>query len=101
MSNKAVSDTDTDTVTEIDEPSMFKVVFLNDDYTPMDFVTKMLRSIFKKSADEARLLTAIIHDEGKAVAGIYTFEIAETKAIDTMTIARKEGFPLRVLLEKE
>ena len=91
----------TSTQTTIDEPSMYNVYLLNDDYTPMDFVTEILITIFRKTKEQAEAIMLKIHDEGKGVAGSYVFEIAEQKAIETTAKARSQGHPLNCTVEKE
>ena len=82
-------------------PPKYKVVFLNDNSTPIDFVIGVLTDVYRHSLETAKQLTLTIHNEGAGVAGIYTFEIAEQKANETVTLARASGFPLRVTLEEE
>ena len=86
---------------QILEPGMFKVVFLNDDQTPMDVVIECLIGIYKHTDETARDLTVKIHEEGSAIVGVFTFEIAEPKGIETTQLARSNGFPLQVKVEKE
>lgn len=83
------------------EPSMYKVVFFNDDHTPMEFVISLLIELFKHSDDTARDLTILIHNEGSAVVGTYTYEIAEQKGIEATKISRNNGFPLTIKINKE
>ncbi len=83
------------------EPKKWKVIFLNDDHTPMDFVVSVLTQVFKHSEDSARDITLQIHQQGSAVAGTYTFEIAEAKAVESTNLARANGFPLQIKLEEE
>jgi ATP-dependent Clp protease adaptor protein ClpS len=83
------------------EPSKYKVVFLNDDKTPMEWVIGLLVQIFKHTDQTARDLTLTIHNEGSAVVGIYTYEIAEQKAVEATNISREQGFPLQIRLDKE
>jgi ATP-dependent Clp protease adaptor protein ClpS len=83
------------------EPSRFKVVFLNDDHTPMEFVVMLLVKLFKHSEETAHALTMKIHEEGSGVVGVYSYEIAEEKAIETISVCRDNGFPLRIKLEEE
>ena len=85
----------------IEEPHQFKVVFHNDDFTTMEFVTEVLRSVFNKPADEAVVLMMKVHREGQAIVGVYSYDVAMTKASMAMSMARKEGFPLRVTCEPE
>jgi ATP-dependent Clp protease adaptor protein ClpS len=83
------------------EPPKFKVVVFNDDYTPMEFVVAMFMSIFRKSETEAVDLTMKIHNQGQAVAGVYTSEIADQKASDATELARANSHPLVIKVEKE
>jgi len=83
------------------EPNRFRVVLLNDDKTPMDFVIDLLVSIFRHSSDTAKNLTMEIHDEGSAIVGVYGFELAEQKSIEATTLSRQHGFPLQIRLEEE
>jgi len=85
----------------ISEPKKYKVLFLNDDKTPIEFVIEILISIFKHSEETARDLTLKIHDEGSAVVGIYSYEIAEQKGIEATHLARNAGFPLQVKIDPE
>lgn len=84
-----------------DGPRFFKVIMHNDDYTTMDFVIEMLESIFHKKSAEATSLMLQIHRRGKALCGLYPFEIAETKVDKVHKQARAAGFPLRCSLESE
>lgn len=86
---------------KVQEPVRWKVLFLNDDQTPMEFVIELLVQIFKHSQDTARDLTIKIHTEGSAVVGVYSFEIAEVKAVESTNLARSNGFPLQIKLEEE
>ena len=86
---------------EISEPIKYKVIMLNDDTTPIDWVIEILKTIFKHSSETAEKITLTIHSEGSGVAGIYTYEIAEQKSIEAVNSSRDKGFPLLVKLEKE
>jgi ATP-dependent Clp protease adaptor protein ClpS len=86
---------------KIKEPRLYKVIFLNDDKTPMDFVVSLLVELFKHTRDTAEALTMKIHDEGSGVVGLYIYEIAEQKAIEATTLCRDNGFPLRIKIEEE
>jgi ATP-dependent Clp protease adaptor protein ClpS len=90
---------DTALLDDIDEPPLYSVVMFNDDYTTMDFVTDVLMTIFDKSAEEAERLMKKIHKTGKAVAGVYAYDVAATKAAQAKTAARASGYPLRCELE--
>ncbi len=85
---------------KIKEPSLYKVFLINDDYTPMDFVTDILTGVFKKSQDEATQLMLDIHNKGKAVAGIFPFSIAETKVNQVTEKARSQDHPLECIMER-
>ena len=83
------------------EPKRWKVVLLNDDTTPMDFVVGILTEIFKHSQETAKNVTMEIHNTGSGVAGVYSFEIAEVKAVEATQLARANGFPLQIKMEEE
>jgi ATP-dependent Clp protease adaptor protein ClpS len=100
MSDAEVVNKET-TKSRIKEPKKFKVVILNDDFTPMDFVIAVLVTIFKHPEADAHRLTLQIHNEGAAVAGIYSHEIAEQKGLETTNIARDNGHPLQIKIEAE
>ncbi len=82
-------------------PSLYRVLLLNDDYTPMDFVIHILESIFHKPAVEATQIMLHVHRKGSGLAGVYTREIAETKVYAVLEQARKNKFPLQCIMEKE
>lgn len=82
--------------TKIKEPKKYKVVMYNDDFTPMDFVVDILIHIFHKSNEEAVNLMMSIHKGTKAVVGTYSYDIAKTKAEQSMSLAREAGYPFRV-----
>ena len=85
----------------ISEPGKFKVVLLNDDKTPMEWVIDILMTIFKHTETTAKDITLSIHNEGSGVAGLYTYEIAEQKAVEATTASRERGFPLQLRVDKE
>ena len=85
----------------IEEPRQYKVIFHNDDFTTMEFVTDVLRRGFNKPADEAVALMMRVHQEGQAVVGIYSYDVAMTKASQATAMARNEGFPLKITCEPE
>ena len=88
-------------VVSVRPPKLWKVIVLNDDQTPMEFVMEILTGIFKHNESTAKALTLEIHNTGSAVAGVYTHEIAETKGIESTHLARNNGFPLQITLEQE
>jgi ATP-dependent Clp protease adaptor protein ClpS len=85
----------------IKRPSMYKVIFNNDDATPADFVKELLKLIFHHNDERAENITMEIHEQGKGIAGIYTYEIAEQKHNEATHIARSNGHPLNINLESE
>ena len=87
--------------TLIKEPRQYKVLFHNDDFTTMDFVTEVLQTVFGKSVEEAVSLMMRVHREGHAVVGIYSYDVAMTKASLATAMARQEGFPLHITCEPE
>ena len=91
----------TETKTKTKKPSMYKVLLLNDDYTPMEFVVHILERIFHKSHEEATQIMLHVHQKGIGVCGVYTYEIAETKVNQVMDLARQNQHPLQCTLEKE
>ena len=103
MSNKYESDGDVATKKEkkTKKPKRYKVLFLNDDYTTMDFVVYLLETVFNKSPAEAAAVMLHVHKRGAGIAGVYTREIAETKVETSMNLAREEGHPLIVTMEAE
>jgi ATP-dependent Clp protease adaptor protein ClpS len=83
------------------KPSLYKVLMLNDDYTPMEFVVHVLQRFFGKSHDEATQIMLHVHQRGVGICGVYTYEIAETKVTQVVDYARKHQHPLQCTLEKE
>lgn len=94
-------DSDVQTIQKValKEPELFDVIVMNDDKTPMDFVTEMLIQIFNKSVNDAQQLMLTIHHKGAAVAGTYVFEIAEQKAMEATAAAQEAGFPLVIKID--
>lgn len=82
------------------KPSMYRVLLLNDDYTPMEFVVLVLERYFNKDQQEATQIMLHVHQKGIGVCGIYPFEIAETKVMQVMDLARKNQHPLQCTMEK-
>lgn len=89
------------TQSKVKRPSLYKVILLNDDYTPMDFVIYILERFFNKSVDEAIQIMLQVHNNGSAICGIYTFEVAEAKSVSVMDYAQSNGHPLECIIEKE
>lgn len=86
---------------EIEEPKMYKVILLNDDYTTMEFVIEVLMKVFKKSLSEASTIMLNIHNNGKEVCGVYTYEIAITKSTQVRDMARSNNFPLKAIIQED
>lgn len=86
--------------TEKKEPILYKVVLLNDDYTTMEFVVQVLTSVFQRSPAEAYQIMMHVHVNGRGIAGVYPWELAETKADTVVSLAREAGFPLQAVTEE-
>ena len=97
-----MAETQSDTITrdEITYPNRYNVVFINDDFTPMDFVVQLLVEVFNKTLEEAKDVTLQIHEKGKGIAGSYNYELAEQKKAEAVAISRNNGHPLTILVEK-
>jgi ATP-dependent Clp protease adaptor protein ClpS len=89
------------TRTKTKKPSMYKVLMLNDDYTPMEFVVHVLERFFSKSREEATQIMLHVHRRGVGICGVFTYEVAETKVTQVTEFARRNQHPLRCTLEKE
>ena len=83
------------------KPSMYKVLLLNDDYTPMEFVVHVLERFFNKNREEATQIMLHVHRRGVGICGVYTYEVAETKVTQVIDFARRNEHPLQCTLEKE
>lgn len=83
------------------KPSMYKVLMLNDDYTPMEFVVHVLERFFGKSREEATTIMLHVHRRGVGICGVFTYEVAETKVTQVMDFARRHQHPLQCIMEKE
>ena len=91
----------TRTETKTKKPSLYKVLLLNDDYTPMEFVILVLERFFGKDRDAATRIMLHVHQKGVGVCGVYTFEVAETKVTQVMEFSRSHQHPLQCTMEKE
>lgn len=83
------------------KPSLYRVLLLNDDYTPMEFVVFVLEQFFNKSRDEATEIMLHVHQHGVGLCGVFTFEVAETKVAQVLDIARRAEYPLQCTMEKD
>ena len=90
----------TKTRTKTKKPVPYKVLMLNDDYTPMEFVVHVLQTVFKMSLEDATRVMLHVHQKGVGVCGIFTYEVAETKVTQATDYARKNQHPLQCTLEK-
>jgi ATP-dependent Clp protease adaptor protein ClpS len=87
--------------TKTKKPAMYKVLMLNDDYTPMEFVIHVLEKFFQKNRDEATRIMLHVHQRGVGICGVFTYEVAETKVTQVMDFARRHQHPLQCTLEKD
>jgi len=101
MTTEVIIEKTTTTDRDIKEPSKCKVLILNDDFTPAEFVVVMLMNVFKHDDKSAMDLTITVHNTGSAVAGVYPYEIAEQKMKDGVDMARENGFPLQLKIQEE
>jgi ATP-dependent Clp protease adaptor protein ClpS len=83
------------------KPPLYKCILLNDDYTPMEFVVEILKSVFHKSQADATRIMLHVHQNGMGIAGVFPYEIAETKVRTVEELAKENQFPLKCVMEKE
>lgn len=100
MSDKK-SSPDFFTDTEIAEPALYRVLILNDDYSPMDFVVYVLKTFFGHDEKSAKKIMLDVHHQGAGTAGVYSFEIAETKAAQVNAFSKQNKYPLKCTIEEE
>jgi ATP-dependent Clp protease adaptor protein ClpS len=91
----------TRTAPKTKKPSLYKVLLLNDDYTPMEFVVHVLERFFNKGREEATRIMLHVHQKGVGICGVYTYEVAETKVTQVLDFARQHQHPLQCTMEKE
>ena len=91
----------TSTKPKLQKPSMYRVLLLNDDYTPMEFVVYVLEQIFNKSREDATQIMLHVHQNGVGVCGVFTYEVAETKVAQVVDSARRNQHPLQCTMEKD
>ena len=109
MGDKEINDNDDGSSAQIileektkpKRPSLYQVIIVNDDYTPMEFVVLVLERFFAKNNNEATQIMYHVHKKGMGVCGIYPYEVAETKVVQVMDFAKKNQHPLQCVLEKE
>ena len=91
----------TKTRTRTKKPALYRVLLLNDDYTPMEFVVYVLERFFNKTREEATTIMLHVHQNGVGVCGVFTYEVAETKVAQVLDLARRNEHPLQCTMEKE
>jgi ATP-dependent Clp protease adaptor protein ClpS len=97
----ADSHTGTQTITRTKKPSLYRVLLLNDDFTPMEFVVYVLERFFQKTPEEATTIMLHVHQNGVGLCGVFTYEVAETKVAQVLDLARRQEHPLQCTMEKE
>lgn len=98
---KTKDNINTDEDFDIISPGLYKVILQNDNHTPVDFVIALLMHIFKHTEDSAKEITMQVHEDGAGIAGVYTYEVAEQKGVESTMLARQNGWPLAVRVEEE
>lgn len=101
MDGEGAGDSAVDTIDKVDTPKMYKVLLINDDFTPMDFVVLVLKRFFGKSEEEATKVMLDVHQKGAGVAGVYTLEMAEMKTMQVNQFARMNQHPFKCTVEPE
>lgn len=91
----------TETRVRTKKPSLYRVLLLNDDYTPMEFVVFILERFFNRSREQATRIMLHVHQKGVGLCGVYTYEVAETKVAQVLDLARRHEHPLQCVMEKE
>lgn len=99
--DEANGDVATKTRPRTQRPSLYKVLLLNDDYTPMEFVVLVLQKFFSKSQEDATQIMLHVHQKGVGICGVFTYEVAETKVAQVIEFARQHQHPLQCTMEKE
>lgn len=94
-------ETSVQTAPRVDVPKMYKVILLNDDYTPMDFVVLVLKKFFSKTEEQSIQIMLDVHKKGMGVAGVFSFEVGEMKVMQVNQFARNHQYPLKTTLEEE
>lgn len=104
ISSDGESDSSISTVlepkTKVKIPSLYRVILINDDFTPMEFVVEILQTVFHKDRTAATEIMMNVHNKGRGVCGVYPYEIAETKVAIVLQSAKERGFPLQCTMER-
>ena len=95
------SETLTKTRNKVKKPKLYKVILLNDDYTPMEYVVKLIKTVFSRNEEDAVNIMLMVHKKGSGVCGVYTKEIAETKVFTVEKMAKNVQHPLKCVMEQE
>ena len=95
------SETLTKTRQKLEKPKLYKVILLNDDYTPMEYVVRLIKMVFSRNEEVAVNIMLMVHKKGSGICGIYTKEIAETKVFTVQKMAKKDQHPLKCIMEQE
>ena len=101
MAEETVYLSENETEERVDEPGHYRVLLHNDDYTTMDFVVQILKTVFHKTIPESNKIMLEVHNNGYGIVGIYPYDIAATKILQVETRASRDGFPLRCTMERE
>ena len=101
MHPKEAFENETIEAIKVNEPRLYKVLLLNDDYSSMDFVVSVLMQVFHHSHEKAMEIMFNVHEQGKGLCGVYMYEIAETKVAHVRKMAKEAKFPLRAIMEEE
>ena len=95
------TETLTKTRNKVKKPNLYKVILLNDDYTPMEYVVKLIKMVFSRNEEDAVNIMLMVHKKGSGVCGVYTKEIAETKVFTVQKMAKNDQHPLKCIMEPE
>ena len=99
--NQISSETLTKTRQKLEKPKLYKVILLNDDYTPMEYVVRLIKMVFSRNEEDAVNIMLMVHKKGSGICVIYTKEIAETKVFTVQKMAKKDQHPLKCIMEQE
>ena len=99
--NQISSETLTKTRQKLEKPKLYKVILLNDDYTPMEYVVRLIKMVFSRNEEDAVNIMLKVHKKDSGICGIYTKEIAETKVFTVQKMAKKDQHPLKCIMEQE
>ena len=95
------SETLTKTRQKLEKPKLYKVILLNDDYTPMEYVVKLIKMVFSRNEEDAVNIMLMVHNKGSGICGIFTKDVAETKVFTVLKMAKHDQHPLKCIMEPE